>query len=525
MNPVTAQGVAHNDAFMSGYVAAMQKLTENFWGTQREILEAIRKHPRVAVRSAHGVGKTYTVARIALWWLCSYPDSIVLTTAPTWRQVTDLIWKEIRYAFYEAGLDRLFPEADLAPVAPSLMLQGKNWMAMGISTNDPNRFQGYHSEHLLVIADEAAGVSDDIFEAIEGVLTSAHCRLVLIGNPTAIGGQFYRAFRTPGWKTFHIPAWETPNFTETGITRDDIIHNRWMEKAPRDSRGNIKWPHPYLVTPQWCYDRFVEWGDQHPAWFARVEAEFPDQSDVNVIPLAWIEQAQRRRYSEQELSGHGRVFGVDVARTGSDLSVVLCRRGPVIEWLKTFAGMDTQELAGHVVSLARQYKPECIAVDVIGIGAGVVDALRQFEPAIRDAVQEVNVASASETKDGSGNRVYQNLRAELWWEARMRFDPKHPQPFAIPPHDDMLMSDLATPQYSLSKGWIQIEPKEDTKKRIGRSPDRGDALILSLITDVAERKQERRIKYRADIKLAKIGGLNFQYGAKPSPAERHGYIL
>ena len=136
------------------------------WDHQEQILNAVRDHPKVAWRSCHGIGKTYVCARLVMWWLFSFPYSIVITTAPTWRQVEDLLWKEIRSSYYNSATEL---GGNLSPSATQLAIDGKEWVAIGLSTNDSNRFQGYHSEHLLVVVDEAAGVAEEIFEAIMGV--------------------------------------------------------------------------------------------------------------------------------------------------------------------------------------------------------------------------------------------------------------------------------------------------------------------------------------------------------------------
>lgn len=463
-------------------IAAMQRdpvgmigdvIGSNLWEDQRRIVESVRDHPKTAWRSCHGIGKTYVVARLVLWWLYSFEYSIVITTAPTWRQVQDLVWKEIRSAYSRSKIPL---GGHLAPSATQLVIDGKEWVAIGLSTNDSNRFQGYHSEHLLVIVDEAAGVDEDIFEAIMGVLTSAHCRLVLIGNPTDIGGQFYRAFRNEGWATGRTAAWGTPNFTAFDITRDDIIHNTWEPKVPRKENGDYDWPHPWLITPKWAREAYLEWGEHHPAWYARVEGEFPEQGERNVIPLSWIEQAQDR-WLDMEPDQHApMVFGVDVAWGGMDRSAIVARQHNYVHWVKPYSGIDPQQLAGEVIHEHRfTCKSQQVNVDVIGLGSGTVLELKQHRDINCSAV---NVSNSSDVLDADGHKKFANLRAEFWWALREALDPKGDTLLALPP-DAELLTDLAAPQYDFSKGWIQIEPKELTKKRLGRSPDLGDALMLT----------------------------------------------
>lgn len=435
-----------------------------FWSAQRDIIEAVRDYERVSARSCHGIGKSHLAGNTALWFLYSFPYSIVLTTAPTWRQVEKLVWKEIRSSIRKAKIEL---GGELAKRSPELQIVQDEWVALGLSTNQPDRFQGFHARDLLVIVDEGAGVKEDIFEAIEGVLTSEHCRLLCLGNPTLIGGTFYRSHREPGWKTFHISAFDTPNFTAFGITEEDFEKNTWEAKII----GPL--PAPWLITPQWAYDKFRRWGPKHPAYQARVLGNFPEQGERNVIPLAWIEAAMER-WHDAKAEG-SMVLGVDVARYGPDLSVIAPRQGSKILPLQIFSGLDTQEMAGEALRSSQEHKAEHIKVDVIGLGAGVVDAIKASDA----PVVAVNVAESSEVLDESGNKAFVNLRAELWWTLREELDPKGPDPLALPP-DDELLGDLAAPTYKITaKGAIQIEDKEETKSRLGRSPDRGDAVVLT----------------------------------------------
>jgi len=451
-------------------------LGSRLWADQKRIIDSVRDNFKTAWRSCHGIGKSFCCARLVLWWLFSFPYSIVLTTAPTWRQVEDILWKEIRSAYNNSQRPL---GGNLAPSATRLSVAGIEWVALGLSTNDPNRFQGYHAEHLLVIVDEAAGVNEDIFDAIMGVLTSAHCRLVLIGNPTDIGGQFHRAFKNPeGWNTGKTAAWDTPNFTKFGITRDDILQNTWRPKAPLRknaiSKDDFAWPYPWLITPKWAYDAYLEWGENHPAWFARVEGEFPEQGEYNVVPLSWIDKAQDR-WQDTVVTGQP-ILGVDVARGGMDKSAIAARVDNKLMSIQTFSGLDTQELAGEVIRTYRELDARIVNVEEDGIGGGVIDELKKHKDIKRN---DVRVGSKSDQLDKKGNRLYGNLRAELWWTLRKAMDPKGDVLLALPPDARGLAADLAAPRYSLKGGYIQIEPKEDTKARLRRSPDEADALMLT----------------------------------------------
>ena len=437
-------------------------LNKNLWPVQTEILKSVHDNPRTAVRSCHGIGKTFTAAVCILWFLYSHKHSIVLSTAPTWRQVEKLIWKEIRSAYREAAVPL---GGSLLPKSPELHLIHDEWYAAGLSTNEPDRFQGFHEAHILVVVDEAAGVNVDIFEAIEGILTSSGARLLLIGNPTAIGGPFYDAFTKPGFKTFHISAFDTPNFTAAGITTEDIETGAWAEKTQGET------PYPRLITPAWVADRYAAWGPGSSPYQVRVMGNFPEQGEDTLIPLLWIELAMER-WEETE-PGEPVQIGVDVAAFGSDKTVIAVRRGRKVEHLNVYSQKSTRETAGLAKRIASEYSTREIRVDEIGIGRGVVDSLEE------EGFEDVGVNVAEHSSDPER---FHNLRAELWWNLRERLDPdpiRNPDPIALPPDDDLL-AELAAVKYKVTpRGAIQIEAKDEMKKRLGHSPDRADAIVLA----------------------------------------------
>ena len=432
-------------------------LNKELWPMQAEILRSVRDNARTAVRSCHGIGKTFTAAMCILWFLYTRPKAIVLSTAPTWRQVEKLIWKEIRSAYREAKIPL---GGNLMPKTPELHLIHDEWYAAGLSTNEPDRFQGFHEEHILVIVDEAAGVNTEIFEAIEGILTSSGARLLLIGNPTSIGGAFYDAFTKPGFSTFHISAYDTPNFTSAKITPEDIANGTWHEKAQEP-------PYPRLITPAWVSDRFKVWGEESAPYQVRVMGNFPQQGEDTLIPLLWIELAMERFEDTEE--GDPVQIGADIAAYGSDKTVIAVRKGQKVLPLNVYSQKNTRETAGLIQLTAREHETRKISVDEIGIGRGVVDSLEE------DGYENVGVNVAEKSSD---MERFHNLRAELWWNLRELLNPEK-EPISLPP-DDELLSELASVKYKIdARGAIQIESKDDMKKRLGHSPDRADAVVLA----------------------------------------------
>ncbi len=267
------------------------------WSKQKEVVEAVRDNPRTAVRSCHGVGKSFISAKIALEFLMTHPESIVVTTAPTMRQVQEILWKEIRVSHHKASL-------------PGILLKTKlelrdGWVAFGFATKNPNAFQGIHAEYVLCIFDEARGIDPMIWEAAEGILTGSKCRLLSIGNPTDMATNFGDEFRDPKVAKIHIGVFDSPNFTEFGITQEDIEDGSWEGKI------NKELPYPQLVEPIWVAEKYKKWGKKSAAYQSRVLGEFPTEGTDTLIPLAWVMAAAHRDLSADAV-GEPVVLGVDV---------------------------------------------------------------------------------------------------------------------------------------------------------------------------------------------------------------------
>ena len=411
------------------------------WEKQKEILNAVRDHTRVAVRSCNGSGKTYIAAHTVLWWLKSFPDSLVITTAPTAHQVRDVLWREIRRVYHRR---EDFIGGKL--LRTTLELDDKHY-AQGLSTDTPERFQGFHEGHILFVVDEASGVREGIFEAIEGSMTSENSKMLLLGNPTALSGYFYEAFhrRRSLWKTIHISASDTPNFTNEGKFR------------------------PYLVTPKWVQDAKVNWGEDSPMYQIRVLGEFPSESEDTLISLKVIESAVADGKQDPDLEDEEPVeLGVDVARFGSDRTVICARRGNRVIEFASYRKKDTMETAGLVKAVAKRYSPACVRVDSIGVGAGVVDRLKELGV---PGVTGINVAQRATNPEH-----FANLKAELYHGLRERFQ----QGRIRIPGDQTLISELASIRYSFtSSGQTRLEDKDELRGRGQPSPDMADALMLA----------------------------------------------
>ena len=417
------------------------------WAKQIEILESVRDNPRTCVPSGHGVSKTHTAACVTLWFNLCFMPSKVITTAPSKRQVEELLWSEIRTLHGGAKVN-LGGQLDLAR-----WKLDNDWFAVGITTRpdaiseSATRFQGYHSPNLLVIVDEAAGMDPAIHEAIEGLLTSATVRVLEIGNPTGSSGPFVDHIASTKYHTIRIDCEESPN-----VVAGKVIY-------------------PYLVTADWVDDMREKWGRDSPVYKSRVRGLVPEQATNALISMAWVIEALQ---GKREVLPGMRSMGVDVARFGDDSTVMYVVEGSRIIHADGFVGQDTTKTAGQVAYLAKKYDipGERVAVDDTGVGGGVTDQLRNTHHLY---VMAINFSQRATSAD-----EFYNARAEIWWALARWLEQEASLDDAPHRAKQNLPKELPAPTYDTSTGTIRLEPKDRIKKRIGRSPDDGDALALAL---------------------------------------------
>lgn len=431
-------------------------LREDLWPVQEDILRALAKpRARVAVKACHSSGKTRVAADAALWFLTAFTDGIVITTAPTWHQVTNLLWGEIRGAVARARIKYPIPNQS------ELRLGEKNY-ALGLSTNEGVRFQGHHSGHVLVILDEAPGVRGDIYEAIEGIRAGGDVRELALGNPTIVSGPFYDAFTTKRelWNPFTISVTDTPNLR--GIDLEDL--KTWAKDDPR-LHDNVR---PYLTTRSWTWEAWHEWGRfGHPLWDARVLGQFPVQAEDALIALSWVERAKLRPVED---GGGPIIVGIDVAGPGEDETVMIVREAGNVLLEQAWAAADPR---GAVVAALTPFRARLKVVNVDSAGIGY-----NFGLHLRDQgfpVELINVGQSP--RDGER---YRNHKAEAYWGLRMRFAAGDIAIGSNTLGRERLTTQLTGIRYKLNpRGQVEIETKDDARKRGVKSPDRAEALMLA----------------------------------------------
>lgn len=427
------------------------------WAKQKEIANAMVRNERVAVPASFGCGKTYIAARIAIWFLMNHRNSVVVTTAPTARQVRDLFWAEVRNA-NNTSKRILTPTR---PLTTTWRIDDK-WYMIGFSTKDGDvdKFTGYHSDHLLLVFDQACGIAPNVWFAGEGLMTSSHVRWLAISNTTDSQSEFAniclpdRKSEYGDWKVIKIKAADTPNVA---------------------SGSNLI---PGLINAKWLENKRKIWSYLDPMWQIFVEANFVEASAMVVLS-----ETMRKEVFEEKIEPdfENIEIGIDVADEGIDRTSWFVRAGGRLLFIEYVNGYSptrvvkkTQEIWKKIIKLT-DHQPVSIKCDKIGVGSGVHSRLEELGyPSIG-----VNVGQGAILD----KEKFLNLRAELSWtfremvEARkVSFDPYYST-------EDHIIQDLKGEmgiRYKLtSQGKIQIESKDDFKARIKRSPDIWDSAVLA----------------------------------------------
>lgn len=422
------------------------------WPKQMEIVQSIKDHEKTLVASCVASGKSFIGGAIVPWWLNSHALARVFIIAPTERQIKINLWGELTNIYNKSR----FPlGGELLTLDWKL---GDNWFAKGFSPKDALSVFGFHGPKDLFIFDDAQGVGLDIYDAFENASAGGQARYLFLCNPAVVSGFVYEVCtrQRQDVNLIRIEYTDTPNIKARSVVVPGLLviekAEQWIKKYGWDSN-------------------FVR---------VKLRALPPKQEADTLIGIDWLEAATRR-----EVVAQGPVvLGVDVARFGDDQSIIGAANGRQFlsirdEW--TMQGQDTMQVTGMVVRACNELGAEEINVDVIGVGGGPVDRLHEMQyerpPKILPTVSVygINVGEKAFAED-----EFVNLRSEAWWAARESLDPANPGAMAIP-NDPELIGDLSCVKYTIaSDGRIQVESKDDTKKRLGHSPDKGDAYVMTV---------------------------------------------
>lgn len=448
---------------------------------QRDVLTDLALHRFVSVRSGHGVGKSCLMALALLWFLATHPYSLVIATAPSKEQLLDVLWRECAKWIRESSrLDEIFQwRNDCIEVKAD----PKEWYAVARTaaikkSKDGGTFtveglQGRHSEALLYLIDEAAGVDEAVLETIEGALTTPYCYVLMAGNPNRTTGTFYKSHNEERhlWKTHHVNSEDCDNCERAYVSR--------------------------MLTK--CHGN-----REHPLYLIRVRGEFPPATFNQLYPLRDIVRCQSLQFSVPAIAPVR--IGIDPARFGDDATCFCVTQGDdeIIHLrMDLFNQLNTMEIAGYAVNYIREYKPVSVRIDEIGMGAGVIDRLHELG---FTQVIGVNSSAKPETRKDPSEPEYLNLRSQLNWNLARLIQTDKIQLL----NDDFLTAEMLPITYKFtSDGKIQIKSKDDMKADGHDSPNRTDALALAVakVTKLITRKTAKvSSKYRSTFGTLPIFG-------------------
>lgn len=413
---------------------------------QRNVMNDVAKYSRVTVKSGHGVGKSALESWIIWWYISTRPYPKILCTAPTKHQLHDILWAEVsKWKRNSKGLDKEF---EWTSEKIYLKNSQEEWFAIARTSNKPDALQGTHAEHVLIIIDEASGVPDIVFEPVLGSLSTKDAKLLMCGNPTQLSGFFY----------------------ESHTNKADMYHRHTIDgsKSERVDKEYVK-----MIIDMFGIDSDV--------YRVRVSGDFPKANPDSFIGRDII------RIHSSKLSNINSIdLGVDVARFGDDESVIAESYNKTrVEKLHIFKHNDTMKLTGQIVNIVKALNMKYptitvrIKVDCDGLGAGVYDRLKEviLQQKLRAIAIECHFGGKGGKVNSNEPVEYKNTTGIMWGNIRSKF--KNEQLEIV--NDDELINQLSNRKYFIeSDGTIRLERKEEMKKRGVHSPDRADAVGLSL---------------------------------------------
>jgi len=436
-----------------------ERLGQTLWSKQKEIARALVQHKQTVVKSCHAAGKSQLAAWLVCWWVDVHPsvDTVVVTTAPSSDQVRKVMWEYIRKTHAQYGLRGTVSEN------AEWKDENRNIVGYGRKPSDTNMnvIQGEHKKYTLVLIDEAGGVPPNIWVGADAITTMPTNRIFAIGNPDNPNTKFGRIFlepeKYPDWARFTISAFDTPNFTEE------------YKELPADLCAK-------LVSREWEETQRVQWGVNDMLYQTRVLAKFPESSFDALFDSASLAES---RNAEIIPSDEARPrLGVDVARFGTDRTVVVSNVGGIITIEASWDKLDTMETADRVHTLAMNVAAKEVFVDGTGVGAGVVDALMRKPQNVYTVVE---ITGANRSPD---DRQWGNYRAFLFDHLRTLVREKKIKLPDLDPSvevNNTLNDELLAIRYKVKPGTniMMIESKDEMRRRGVKSPDFADAVTYA----------------------------------------------
>ncbi len=461
-------------------------LHRTLWEKQRQIATAAATRRSSAVKGCHASGKTYAASGAVLHHLAVYPKGKVANISPTLRQVK-LFWEEVELARQKSAI--AFPECSTTGLRITQERYG-----VGFSSSRGVNAQGLHGQDVLIITDESPGIQADIWDAIEGIRAGGRVRILKLGNPTVPSGPFFDDFgrHRATTETITISAFDTPNLHNATTGRPFTI-----EELQQLSSEDIEIsPVPYLVSRWWVLDKFIRWGPQNPRYVSRVLGEFPSQSEYAVFSLEWIEAAKREPDAAELERAVGCVIqvGIDVAGPGDDETAACARVNGIVIDRAAWASKDPRaEVTRWLSKLRNQpYQLGPVVIDIVGVG---------YYFALHIAGDGFDVRGFVAGGSPLDPEKFKNAKAESYFRLRDMYQEKYISHLEGKT-DEETEAQLSGVQYiETSRGQIEIESKDDARKRGVASPDRAEAEIMAFCRVVP---RQQRIHIAGEYQISPV---------------------
>lgn len=476
---------------------------------QKAIVSAVQHNKMVSVRSGTARGKDFVAACIAIAFLYLTPrwnsrgelveNTKVALTAPTDRQVKNIMMPEIARLFNKAAKRGVVLPGKLN--AYDIRTGNEEWFLTGFKADEHNHeaWSGFHAVNTMFVVTEATGILDDTYTAIEGNL-QGNSRLLLVFNPNTTVGYAARSQKSERWKKFCLNSLTAPNVINKQIIFPGQVDYDWVKDKVDNWCEAIREEDVKISENDFCFER--KWRRPSDLFRRKVLGEFPKVDDDVLIPQRWIELAQERWKEFRLVSHNNAIIGVDVAGMGRDSTAICCRYGNYVEKIELHnsAGeADHMRTAGHIAEILRHRSGCSVSIDTIGEGAGVYSRIMEVARGnniVSCKYSESAKVGSRNLTDITGQYMFANMRAYLFWCVRDWLNPDNESKAMLPP-SGRLLEEAAEIKWSfLSNGKIIIEPKDDIKARLGRSTDEFDALANTFHPKAV--KSIRKVDYNDD---------------------------
>jgi phage terminase large subunit len=423
-----------------------------------QILDSLVHDKWCGTESAIGVGKTKIGAGIVLWFLDNWDNSMVVTTAPKEKQLELHIWREIGILMTK------FNKGEYLSLKLRMVPGKDEWLAVGfvagVKANEEvsTKAQGFHAEHMLIIMEETPGIPQPVIDAFQNTSVGAHNLILAFGNPDNQMDNLRKFCNQKNVRKIRISGLDHPNV---------VLNNPNFIPGAQSKIG--------------LNNLLARYGSkEHPLYESRARGISPTQAQDSLIKMEWIKTSNEKynslcddngKINEAVIKGKY-ALGGDVANSETgDEAAIAKAKGNVLVKVESFPCPNSNQFGKRdIYSRIKEdrIRPENVGIDGVGVGAGAVNALHD------DCnCRVISLIGSESALKNDSEEDFNNLRSQMWWQ--LREDLRNGE--FIMPYDDELVADLITPKWFVKNGKICVESKEDFKKRLGRSPNKGDSVV------------------------------------------------